>query len=296
MLKKIETTADRGQKKSSTFVLENQRVSEICRLIRHRYGGACRTDDGSIWLEAVIPTLAVIVGDIDAPTFPNRIVSWAAEHVPVASEADIAVAISEARERNKRRRLMLKAAELGNLLNLTVAERQTLRIRTIRQAGVSDRELKALERAREAERQRKRRRKAGAKPRSESLAQKRPWEAEGISRRTYERQIAKSAAGAEADGLRDRTKLRHPQAPVGTVDSTDVANSYAIDFTSPSRTKLRHASTEPADASRADSTIRKRRRTTAASGKPANDNRMLRPYRPKRMAIVGNVNDNGGDD
>jgi hypothetical protein len=53
------------------------------------------------------------------------------------------------------------------------------------------------ERGREADRDRKERarRAKGAKPRAQALSRTRPWDAEGISRRTWERRRAAAAAG-----------------------------------------------------------------------------------------------------
>ncbi len=61
---------------------------------------------------------------------------------------------------------------------------------------MTDKEIAEFRRAKDRDRQRRKRRKAGVKPRkvylAGALSQSKPWEAEGISRRTWERRRAKS--------------------------------------------------------------------------------------------------------
>jgi len=75
--------------------------------------------------------------------------------------------------------------------------RKKIRHRKRMDVDVAGRERRQ-ERAREADRDRKEcaRRAKGAKPRAQALSRTRPWDAEGISRRTWERRRTGAAAGA----------------------------------------------------------------------------------------------------
>jgi hypothetical protein len=88
-----------------------------------------------------------------------------------------------------------KAEELGHLIQLRDAERDGLKIRTIAPCDLTPAERKAKKRKRDRERRSLKRRAAGAIPRAQYLAQSKsrsqPWLAEGISRRTWERQRRK---------------------------------------------------------------------------------------------------------
>ncbi|MTD93927.1 hypothetical protein GIW81_06205 [Hyphomicrobium sp. xq] len=92
---------------------------------------------------------------------------------------------------------MWRAAEMGELLRLTKAERERVGIKTFRAAGVTRRQMTADNKARDRERKRKARAKArlGRPP---SLAKLKPWLDLGISERTYFRR--KKAA---ADGIKN---------------------------------------------------------------------------------------------
>lgn len=88
-----------------------------------------------------------------------------------------------------------RAEALGNRLNLSREDRTRLGITTIRWAGCTDAMMKASRRERDAARKRKARSTLKAlKPVKANLSASRPWEAEGISRRTWERR--RSAADA----------------------------------------------------------------------------------------------------
>jgi hypothetical protein len=88
-----------------------------------------------------------------------------------------------------------KAQHLGDQLMLTAAERSRLGITTIAPCDVTAEQRVALRRERKRERERERRRKlraaAGCTPREEyearSKARTRPWEAVGVSKRTWYR-------------------------------------------------------------------------------------------------------------
>jgi hypothetical protein len=72
-------------------------------------------------------------------------------------------------------------------LGLTYARRQRIGITTIGAIDVNKRQRTHLRKLRERERHRQRRQALGATPRTQSLSALKPWAAEGISRRTWER-------------------------------------------------------------------------------------------------------------
>jgi len=72
-------------------------------------------------------------------------------------------------------------------LGLTCARRQRIGITTIGAIDVNKRQRTHLRKLRENERYRRRRQALGATPRTQSLSALKPWAAEAISRRTWER-------------------------------------------------------------------------------------------------------------
>ena len=72
-------------------------------------------------------------------------------------------------------------------LGLTYARRQRIGITTIGAIDVNKRQRTQLRKLRAHERYRRRRQALGATPRIQSLSALKPWAAEGISRRTWER-------------------------------------------------------------------------------------------------------------
>ena len=72
-------------------------------------------------------------------------------------------------------------------LGLTYARRQRIGITTIGAIDVTKRQRARLRKLRKRERHRQRRQARGATPRTQSLSTLKPWAAESISRRTWER-------------------------------------------------------------------------------------------------------------
>jgi hypothetical protein len=80
-----------------------------------------------------------------------------------------------------------KAQEVGNILSLTAKERTMWKITTIRACDQTAKQAAVTRKAKKRDREQARRKAAGATPRRLSLSQTKPWEDEGISRRTWER-------------------------------------------------------------------------------------------------------------
>ena len=121
--------------------------------------------------------------------------------VPQLDRVTINGCVEEARQRNTDKRLWLNATELGSLLRLTVPERENLGITRFRPVGMSVRQFEKYRRARRAAQEKARRAAKGARPREQSKAQLKPWDALGISRPTYYRM---QKAGTLPAQIRDR--------------------------------------------------------------------------------------------
>ncbi|MBX4906919.1 MULTISPECIES: hypothetical protein [Rhizobium] len=165
------------------------RMREIEKLIRHRHGDIVpEADDAFIYVEVIAGLAFVEFGE----DFVEVVLGWAARWLPWAEKAAIEVIIYE---RTKLRFSPLTADALGHALHQSFAERSALDIRTIGAFDVPKAKRARLQkekrRQRDRNRKEERRRAAGAVSRADyldnSLSAARPWEAFGISRRTWER-------------------------------------------------------------------------------------------------------------
>ena len=84
------------------------------------------------------------------------------------------------------------ARRIGERLRISNRERETLRLWTMTPFNMTDEQLKEFRKAKKRARDEHRRRKAGKKPHVQSRARLKPWEARGISRRTWFRRQAKN--------------------------------------------------------------------------------------------------------
>ncbi|ACI54940.1 conserved hypothetical protein [Rhizobium leguminosarum bv. trifolii WSM2304] len=175
------------------------RMREIEKLIRHRHGDIVpEADDALIYVEVIASLALVEFGQ----EFVEVVLGWAARWLPWAGKADVEEIIYE---RTKVRYSSLSADALGHALHVSYAERCALDIRTIGAFDVPKAKRAKLQKQKRRQRDRSRkeqqRRAAGACPRADYLAnsfsQARPWEAFGISRRTWERR-GKPVPEAEA--------------------------------------------------------------------------------------------------
>jgi hypothetical protein len=80
-----------------------------------------------------------------------------------------------------------KARTLGERLRVVYGERQRLGLWTIGPCDMTEKAMELLRKQKKRARMRALRQENGAKPQAESLSQTKPWLAEGISRRTWER-------------------------------------------------------------------------------------------------------------
>lgn len=164
-------------------------LTELAALIQHRHGGPCDTDEGTIYLQAAIPLLISAAGGLTADECRDRCFSWSKVLTPRLTRAEVVACIEAAEARNERGKLYWTAQDLGDLLRLTVAEREALEITSARPCGMSGKQFSAYQRKRKTTKEKARRAANGATPREQSDASLKPWKTLGVSRRTFYRRL-----------------------------------------------------------------------------------------------------------
>lgn len=143
-----------------------------------KYVGAAETEDFTRWLIAWLwhlPKSSDLVGAL-----VNAASRMGRRGMP---EAEAEAIIEEASTTRRH----TTADRLARWLGLTYEVRERFGITTIGAVDVSKRERARRRKERKRLAQERRRREQGAKPRANSLSRTRPWQVEGISRRTWER-------------------------------------------------------------------------------------------------------------
>jgi hypothetical protein len=163
------------------------RLREIEKLIRRRHQGPVPdpgdTDSRDDCLAYIRAAALALSG--------QSMAAWCRMWAPWAAEADLLPIVSSAATRRR----MMTADGCAGLLCVTMAERTALKLKTIGACDLPKATRKKLVKDRKRERDRKRqeerRRQAGRKDRasyvSESLSTSKPWQALGMSRRTWYR-------------------------------------------------------------------------------------------------------------
>lgn len=183
-----ERQAGRTTRKARSKILQGRvTLTDIGRLIQHRHNGPCDTDEGETYLKAALPWLVEEAGGFHAEMCDERVQDWVRVATPGLTEAEVCACLDEASARDARGRLYWPAQDLGDLLCLTVAEREGLGITKARPHGMNDRRFEAYQRSRKTAAEKARRIAAGAVAREQSEARLEPWKALGISRRTFYR-------------------------------------------------------------------------------------------------------------
>lgn len=175
-----EPRRERRRKGDARFPL--LRVRQLERIITDHHGARLPDDDdGRDFLRVVAHHLA----QVDQ----HRIERWALKWLPEIAPDELEELIAQAGKGWR-----WGADELAHEIGLDDAMRKRLKVTTI---GAID--CDKVQRARRRKRKRKaadrvRRAKAGAKPRAKSAENLMPWNAEGISRRTWYRRRAQELA------------------------------------------------------------------------------------------------------
>jgi hypothetical protein len=157
------------------------RCAELNRYVGDRYGSILPNDDaGRDDAFIMAHHLALMSGDKG-----GRINAWLTDRAPWMSADGIATLIDTVIAKP----LRWRADTLAKRLNLKETDRARLRITTIGAADKTKAEREAATEARKRQAKRKARADRGVKPRTEYLAKSverdKPWETEGISRRSW---------------------------------------------------------------------------------------------------------------
>jgi hypothetical protein len=211
-------------KTGSSELICIKRMREIEAIITKRHGAVLpRSHTGALTAEIMSHHIAHAPGDAF-----KHITAWLNVWTPWMTHQEKV----ELAERVLHRRRKYKAATLGQRLQLTYAERKELRIRTIGACDISGDEQREIYREARRNAAAKKRRKQGAKPRAryvaESLAQTRPWDELGVSRRTWYRHgkptpakavyLVGASGGWEGSSGKNVSSLRLAQVPNSQVD------------------------------------------------------------------------------
>jgi hypothetical protein len=162
------------------------RYGDLIRLFRHRWGNVLPEDDsgwGDLWL--LVTNVSLAASDPEKK-MRHVIDLWA----PWMSSDDREMYVRHVWGLDIYQRTQT-GEEIGKLLGLTNAERQTLKLWRFLPIDATRDEIEAQRKARRTENRRAKLRAKGVRPReaylAASLNKQSPWEAEGISRRTWER-------------------------------------------------------------------------------------------------------------
>jgi hypothetical protein len=174
----------RVKRETHQVLLARFRTADIRKLLWLRCGEALpEADDGREYLKQLL--IAVVRGNVRhaeaaALREARRWAPWMEED---EAKELIHAAIHE--------RVRLNPGKMAVELGVTLIERVRLGLKTVRCVDATPEELKQIMADLRAARLRFRRRAAGMKPSTGSAARTKPWEAEGVSRRTWYRQRAK---------------------------------------------------------------------------------------------------------
>jgi len=183
------------------------RLCESERLIKGRHGVVPDTDDAALYLVPVAQCLRRLCEQRPgprAPTLRDRMQRWALRFAPDVPERVLDDAVDAAMQRD----VIDKADVIAARWRVSYDERQRFKLRTIGAYDVdkAGRGRRAAARRRERDREHVRaKRRAGGKIEravylAGSLSAARPWEAEGISRRTWYRR-RKAAQATRGTGV-----------------------------------------------------------------------------------------------
>jgi hypothetical protein len=207
--------------RSKLFSRARVRLRQIERIIAGRHGRVPATDDADLYLSPVANCFCVMAAERGRAHSVEDVLRsfdfWCDTWAPGISKRDVNRIASEAFSAPPK---LAPDDAVGERLRLSYAERRLRKAYTIGSFDADRTERKRRTRSRKKERDRvkvaEKRRSKGAKPRAiyeaESLARTKPWEAEGISRRTWERRRKKAAT---ADAI-DASPSPHPS----TVDAS----------------------------------------------------------------------------
>jgi hypothetical protein len=168
-----------------------------------RYGGVLPDDAFGRTCLFVLFHHIVNIAKIPDPVLKASAVKWA----PWLDDTEL----EEIIVRVFKKPLRWKAAKLGKLIKLTNEERERLKIKTIEAFDVTPRDRREENKRKDREYRAAKRRKEGVTSRDQylakSLAKTAPWEAEGITRRSWERRRKKEREKAVTTAVTSRNAV-----------------------------------------------------------------------------------------
>jgi hypothetical protein len=171
--------------KAKAEIVRRLRLGDLRKLLRSRYGHTLPDDDaGREDLHELL--LPISLGPQAALKMRNAI----EVHAPWLNH-DEAGQLIDRIMRTPTQLRKPKARQAGQRHRVTNHERELFRLWTIAPCDMTDEQMHEHRKAKKRARDRHRRRMAGSKPRETSLARTKPWEAEGISRKTWFRRRPK---------------------------------------------------------------------------------------------------------
>jgi hypothetical protein len=210
------------------------RVRDLDRLFLIRYGNQLPNDDAGREDAFLMATHLVVLAN-----GRQRVLDWCRRCAPWYL-ADLNGGLLD---RLVTQPYSYRAETLGKKLRLTIAERDQLKITTIRAVDFSKAQMD--ERRREKNRKRKaaKRRAAGARSQAESFNRLKPWErlGLGISRRTFYRHMKKGVEQRVAQLRRQHTTCSYAGAetvPLQLAPSESRAPALLVSLTASSRLHL----------------------------------------------------------
>ncbi|PWJ80593.1 hypothetical protein C7441_112135 [Pseudaminobacter salicylatoxidans] len=201
--------------------LELMRLREIEAIIFHRHGSILpETDDADLYIEAA----AFAQSD-------QNMIDWCRKWAPWAGEEIVGPIVEQAKKRSR----MMRADGVAGLLRVTMKERDDLDLKTIGACDMAkgDRLALAKERKRARDRKRMQKKRSGKSRKdrqtyeAESAETLKPWEAEGISRRTWYRRRGTSVSRVDIYTIGDipvpTAEKYAPPVPSASGQNTDGA-------------------------------------------------------------------------
>jgi hypothetical protein len=207
--------------RSKSETIRRLRQGDLVRLYRHRYGVTLPNDDaGRDDLSDLLCVTSL------APTEPAKKMANVVEiNAPwmTDAEAEATIALVNRMPIPERWRI---TKELGARHRLTNEQRERWKLWSLTPCDISKKDLAEQRKAKERARKRRQRLQQGRQSRAEYLAtvkvSTKPWEAEGVSRRTWFYRKKKAALGASEQQtvhctgcVRDK-ELLAPQQPSAT--------------------------------------------------------------------------------
>jgi hypothetical protein len=174
-------------------MLRRQRLSNLRKLFRDRWGRELPDDDagrGDLE-ELLIPISLGANADLKMPCCIEVLAPW-------MPKAEAAALIDQVNQMPIYQR-MVPAGPLGIRLNLTNAERERLRLWTIKPFDMTEEQLEEQRKLKAKLRRAKYRKQTRGEYLSNSISQTKPWLSEGISRRTWYRNRGTGADAVHAN-------------------------------------------------------------------------------------------------